>query len=217
MIDLLADFVLSVANKIAARSIEYIALKVERRRTALSHLLNLYSSLVELENISLEVLSKFEGYAGGTETITNIIPAEKLKKLDDYFKNYTEKLDTVMRILEIYDLSTAFSLVRVEWDKGRAWKTLDCTQYILPHMRSERDERTKMLIPKKLPDNIPDESLDPDEVFGLFDSSEVDLRESPSLSDALKNGREAICTIEKSKMLLGKLIKDNFPLKDILI
>lgn len=228
MFELLSGYILSVLKKISDKAVDYAGNRISERRSILSHLLNLFNDIIELEEHSKHVYIEFSNYAEGKDTVTKIIPADKLHKLNQLHIKFRYSLGKVNNILRIYDEDLSINLEGAALMKSRLWQRIDFSEEITPSMQELDGKKTFTLTyATSLPDEIGKSiyvpscereeieataSLIREDVRRKIKRVHLDLRNNQDLLEALKDANSSIKKIEQARRELAELIRKHFPL-----
>ena len=233
MIEILGGFILDVLKKISEKAIDYGSNDFSKRRNVLSHLLRLYNSVRDLEEVSISLSNEFIRYADGRDVATKVVSARKMEELNAAYKVFLGEIKSIDRVIEIYDEPLAVSLRGAMSLKSFYWKQIDLSYFIIPKMAEVDSKKSFTLTtptskPKELGGyvNFPNDThqdlevkspLIKKQMIDQFKIVEIDIRNRDELSK-LMNGAEKINNkITAARTQLGNLIRQNFSLDKIIL
>lgn len=234
MIEILSVFTVKALNKLFETVWTYGSNRLTVRRSVLANLIFLYDKIDKVLNNSIHIQEEFQKYADGTEAATITVPTKLLTTLRDDFLELVDALNSVGKVIEIYDIDLSIS-VSDRCGKGAIWKQLDVTEMIVPTMANDNGGRRtfKVRYPTKLPldsNNNHRMIIDPNVNETLIDERldcalrdlendygyvEVDLRINGELEPMLRDNERAIDSLSAARGQLSQLIRENFSLDQV--
>ena len=240
MFALLSELIVHFINQISGQIVSSAATNISQRRNILSRLIKLFDALSELENELSSVYNEFSRHlkkadASSKASVLELekSAASKLKQLNDAFKNYMKAMEEIGQLLRLYDVRLYVHLSGLVLGKTGLWEgivdKIDLSDEITPRLVIGDDEKFTFYV--TFPTSIPDEIGKPlrypelsstelkrriplirEEMIKKFNKQSIEFRDPKGLARALQTGEACIINIREAREMLGKLIRENFPL-----
>jgi len=233
MLEILTTVLTSSISKLFDASIDIASKDISWKRSTSTKFIDLFSSLLELEKSSKEIVYEVKGIIEGTEVLSKVVFRKKLERFFKNYESFIRELRRTQSILSIYDNDLLIKLEGLRERKHFNTKLLDLMLEISPRPVTEDDHATTLIIyPTKLPPknlvpnkNFPRATQDDLEqevkkikrqIVDKLEFKTIDIAVAKEGRLLLENIDKDIHQIEKLRIELSDFIKKNFPLDEIL-
>lgn len=241
MFDALSTIITAFIQKLIGVSVEEGIKVIKQKRSLALAFLNLFDSLLELENASKAAYKEFSGYAQETDVPTKLTTRNRLSELLGRTRNFAHALDAVAERLIIYDESLLAGLFSSVQTKISNLTTIDFFLEFCPSQAKDQDKQSSpfliiypthysqtdiLLLHKELTDSQwnPESKGNFDKeinhlqknIKAKINRKTVDISSRPEAKIALDKAQEDIQKIERVRKELAEFIKRTFPMDEIL-
>ena len=233
MLEILTSVLTNSISKLFATSVDIVSKDVSWKRSTSTKCIDLFSSLLALEQHSKEIHREVKGIIEGTEVLSKVVLRKKFERFFKSYESFIRELRTVQSILSIYDDDLLVRLEGLRKNKQFNTQILDLMLEVSPRSTTEDGCATTIIMypTRPLPTTLDTPRIFPQATQSdleqeaqkikkqimkklAFKSADIAVPQEGHI--VLENTDKDIQQIENLRVELSDFIKKNFPLDEIL-
>jgi hypothetical protein len=232
MFEILSTLIVQALSKIFGTSVDIVAKDVSFKRSMAAACIELFDSLYKLENASKAAYTIFKEIADGKRVTTKVMIKDKMEDLFRSYEAFVKSLRIVESKFAIYNQDLLIKVRDgVMSGKFGMFKNIDLLLDAAPIQVVEENKLTSSITYLAV---VPEEDLFKPihsmqgnsenelkqlrkSILSKFEKRTVNLELPKEAEIALRSAEENIRNIQQTREQLAEFIKENFPLKDILL